>query len=79
MFKKYIRTNITEMRPVSQYEYEEHTLNAIISVSEADLINGSPKQGDMIARNPKNHEDQWLVAAEYFKNNFKLIDPVETK
>ena len=79
MFKKYIRTNITEMRPVSKYEYEESTLNAIISVSEADLINGSPKQGDMIARNPKNHEDQWLVAAEYFKDNFKLIEPVEAK
>jgi len=26
----------------------------------------------MIARNPKNHADQWLVAAQYFKDNFVL-------
>jgi len=33
---------------------------------------GSPKEGDMIARNPANHKDQWLVAAKYFKENFVL-------
>jgi hypothetical protein len=32
---------------------------------------GSPKAGDMIARNPGNHEDQWLVAAQYFADNFE--------
>jgi hypothetical protein len=37
-----------------------------ISVSAPDKEAGSPKQGDMIARNPKNHDDQWLVAAAYF-------------
>jgi hypothetical protein len=25
----------------------------------------------MIARNPKNHADQWLVAAKYFADNFE--------
>lgn len=34
---------------------------------------GSPKTGDMIARNPKNHADQWLVAAQYFADNFEPI------
>jgi hypothetical protein len=24
----------------------------------------------MIARNPKNYKDQWLVAAQYFADNF---------
>ena len=24
-----------------------------------------------IARNPKNHDDQWLVAAKYFADNFE--------
>jgi len=24
----------------------------------------------MIARNPKNYKDQWLVAAQYFVDNF---------
>jgi len=32
-----------------------------------------PKAGDMIARNPKNHADQWLVAAQYFADNFEPI------
>jgi hypothetical protein len=32
-----------------------------------------PKEGDMIARNPKNHKDQWLVAAQYFADNFEPI------
>jgi hypothetical protein len=27
--------------------------------------------GDMIARNPKNHSDQWLVAKQYFEDNFE--------
>jgi hypothetical protein len=37
-----------------------------ISISKEDFAAGSPKAGDMIARNPKNHADQWLVAAQYF-------------
>jgi hypothetical protein len=41
-----------------------------ISVSEADKLAGSPKRGDMIARNPKNYKDQWLVAGQYFADNF---------
>lgn len=30
----------------------------------------------MIARNPKNHEDQWLVAKKYFEDNFEEIPKV---
>lgn len=71
-FKKYRRTQIAEMRP---YEKGEK-LSGIVSVSKADIENGSPKEGDMIARNPKDHEDQWLVAEKYFKDNF---EPVEEK
>lgn len=44
-----------------------------ISISDEDLRNGSPKSGDMIARNPKNHKDQWLVAEQYFKDNFEPL------
>jgi hypothetical protein len=44
-----------------------------ISVSEVDRKAGSPKLGDMIARNPKNHDDQWLVAAAYFEDNFEPL------
>lgn len=42
-----------------------------VSVSQPDSENGSPKVGDMIARNPKNHADKWLVAAVYFADNFE--------
>jgi uncharacterized protein YozE (UPF0346 family) len=28
----------------------------------------------MIARNPKNHDDQWLVAKQYFEDNFEPCD-----
>lgn len=79
-FKKYRRTQIAEMRPVTKEEIElgrlivtrTHSRKAI-SISDVDLQNGSPKIGDMIARNPKNHNDQWLVAEEYFKDNFEPL------
>ena len=68
-FKNYRRKNVSQMRPYIEGE----TLDTKVSISEADLKAGSPKLGDMIARNPKNHEDQWLVAKEYFNDNLELI------
>lgn len=44
-----------------------------VSISDADRAAGSPKDGDMIARNPKNHADKWLVAAQYFADNFEAV------
>ena len=44
---------------------------------QADKDAGSPKVGDMIARNPNNHEDQWLVNATYFKDNLEEIKQVK--
>lgn len=49
-----------------------------VSVSEADKAAGSPKQGDKIARNPANHADRWLVAADYFAANFESYAPAES-
>ena len=84
-FKKYRRTQVAEMRPVTDYDvdvYNKHAGELIVmnkkrvvkvSISVEDLANGSPKSGDMIARNPKNHNDQWLVAEKYFKDNFEEI------
>lgn len=45
-----------------------------VSVSDADIEAGSPKEGDMIARNPKNHADRWLVARQYFAENFESMN-----
>lgn len=42
-----------------------------VSISMPDRDAGSPKDGDWIARNPKNHEDRWLVAAEFYAANFE--------
>ena len=41
-----------------------------VSVSPVDRDAGSPKTGDMIARNPINHDDKWLIAADYFAAKF---------
>ena len=68
MFKQYKKKQISEMRPFMVDEI----LPSSVSISEADRNNGSPKVGDMIARNPLNHEDQWLVAEKYFKDNYEL-------
>lgn len=68
-FRKYRRKQIAELRP-----WVEGDDMARVSVSAADKEAGSPKHGDMIARNPKNHDDQWLVAAAYFADNFEDIN-----
>jgi hypothetical protein len=62
----YRRTQIAEMRP-----WEPGMSLEGVSVSMEDLAAGSPKEGDMIARNPANHNDQWLVSAQYFALNFE--------
>ena len=69
-FKQYRRKSISEMRPYVEGE----KLDSKISISEADLKAGSPKLGDMIARNPKNNNDQWLVSKAYFEDNLEPID-----
>lgn len=68
-FTNYRRTQIAEMRP-----YEPGGSVGDVSISPEDARAGSPKAGDMIARNPKNHKDQWLVAAQYFADNFEPIE-----
>jgi hypothetical protein len=68
MYKQYRRTQIAEMA-----DWEPGFDMTGVSVSAPDQAAGSPKQGDKIARNPANHEDKWLVAAEYFAANFEPL------
>ena len=70
-FRQYRRKQIAELRP---YEPGEDLDALNVSISAEDKKAGSPKAGDMIARNPKNHADQWLVSAAYFADNFEPID-----
>jgi hypothetical protein len=65
-FKPYRRKQIAELRP-----WQPGDDMSRVSISAADREAGSPKAGDMIARNPKDHADQWLVAAAYFAENFE--------
>lgn len=65
-WKCYKRLGCTEMRP---YIEGEDLSGMKISISEADKLNGSPKPGDMIARNRDNHDDKWLVSKSYFEKN----------
>ena len=88
-FKKFRRTQIAEMRPVTEQDIKDfeadkysHSLRDAkfkVSISEVDKQNGSPKIGDMIARNPENHSDQWLVAEQYFKDNFEQVSEGKNK
>ena len=70
-FQEYRRSQIANLRPYIEGE----TLSDRVSISAADKEAGSPKAGDMIARNPANHDDQWLVAADYFAANFEPAAP----
>ena len=68
VFKRYRRSQIAELA-----EWHPEFDMRYVSISEADSNAGSPKWGDMIARNPANHDDQWLVAAAYFAANFEPL------
>lgn len=79
-FKNYRRSQIAEIREVTQEDLKQYDSKDyisvlgwqhVVSISSVDKEAGSPKIGDMIARNPKNHMDQWLIAAQYFKDNFE--------
>lgn len=66
-FRKFNRLQIpAEMRPYVPGE----KLDPKVSISDADLKKGSPKLGDMISRNPVDHNDMWLVGEDYFQTKF---------
>ena len=67
-YKQYRRSQIAEMA-----DWEPGFDMSNVSISNPDLFAGSPKPGDKIARNPKNHADKWLVAAAYFADNFEPL------
>jgi hypothetical protein len=66
MFKTYRRKGFTEAR---RYTKGEDLTG--VSIDQTDKDAGSPKEGDMIARNPANHADQWLINAAYFAANYE--------
>ena len=68
-WKPYRKRLLTWMRP-----YQENEDMTGISVSDPDKEKGSPKSGDMIASNPENPRDRWLVSEAYFKANYVFAE-----
>ena len=65
MWEQYRRTGLSQMRP---YVLGEDLTN--ISVNKED----DPENDmGMVARNPKNHADQWYVARKYFNDNLEKV------
>jgi len=64
--KNYRKKGVQPMTP-----WTPETDMSVVSVSVADRSNGSPKEGDMIAVNPKDETDKWLVAKKYFEDNYE--------
>ena len=64
-FKKYRKNGIAEMR---LYVPGEDLTG--ISVNKED----THELGGMIARNSKNHKDQWYVAKKFFEDNYVAVD-----
>ncbi len=62
-WKQYKRKGLSEMRPYVQGEDLSN-----VSVSDEDY---PIEDMGMIARNPKNHADQWYVARQYFEDNLE--------
>lgn len=67
-FRRYRRKQIAELA-----DWEPGMDVTGVSISAEDMKAGSPKAGDKIARNPVNHADKWLVAADYFAVNFEPV------
>ncbi len=64
----YRKRNLQELTP-----WVEFLPMNLFSISEEDKKNGSPKKGDMIAINPKNSRDMWLVSEKFFKDNYEFV------
>ena len=81
-FKKFRRKQIAEIREVTEADIKQYAekdyisvfgWQYVVSISSAYLEKGSPKIGDMIARNPIDCNDQWLIEEKYFKDNFEQL------
>lgn len=79
-FREYRRKGMAIARPVTEVDIYSYTSSGhliteegtIVSISAVDKAAGSPKIGDMIAKNPKDEDDQWLIAEAYFLDNFEV-------
>ena len=66
-WRKYSKKGITEMIP---WTPSFDTSNVLIS--DFDHSNGSPKQGDFIARST-NNSDMWLISSDDHRDNYQVV------
>lgn len=66
--KNYRKKNVQPMMP-----WEPDMSMEFVSISEADKNNGSPKAGDMLAVNPNDPTDMWIVAKKFFEENYEPV------
>lgn len=66
--KNYRKKNVQPMEP-----WTPSTLMDGVSVSASDKEAGSPKEGDMIAVNPNDVTDKWLIAKKFFLDNYEVV------
>ena len=66
--KNYRKKNVQPMFP-----WNHDTIMSGVSISEGDFDAGSPGYGDMIAVNPKDPMDKWLVAKKFFDENYEEV------
>ncbi len=67
-YKQFRRKQVSEVRP-----WEPGYDMSGVSIATTDAYAGSPRPGDMIARNPLNHAERWLIGARYFEDNFEPV------
>lgn len=66
-WRKYQNKQLIEMIP-----WTPNFDIANVSISQHDYLNGSPKQGDFIARN-LDHSGMQLIAAQYHRDNYQIV------
>ena len=64
----YRKTALQELAP-----WTEDIPMDLVSVSAADVEKGSPKVGDMLACNPDDVCDWWLIEEKFFKDNYEWV------
>ena len=72
--KNYRKKHLQPMYPYNPF----NGIPSGCSVSEADKANGSPQKGDMIAVNPNDPTDTWLVAKQFFLDNYEEVVTAST-
>lgn len=69
-FRLHRMKRTTPMRP--WVEGEDMTGIAVDATTAAE---GGPQPGDMVAHNPGNPQDQWLVRADHYRMHFEPVEP----